>query len=94
MSNPTLTPASSTSTVILTSTGSVAVAGNGAANPTHYPLGLYIDADSDLYDVNFINGAADQVAFTYKKLGGDVLDIELTVGNVYAAYEEAVLEYS
>jgi hypothetical protein len=30
----------------------------------------------------------------YKKLGGDVVDIELTPGNVYSAYEEAVLEYS
>jgi hypothetical protein len=30
----------------------------------------------------------------YKKLGGDVVDIELTNANVYAAYEEAVLEYS
>ena len=27
-------------------------------------------------------------------MGGDVLDIELAEGNVYAAYEEAVLEYS
>jgi len=94
MAKPTLTPASSTSTVILTSTGSIAVVGNGAANPTHYPLGLYVDADSELYDMNFVNGASDQVALTYKKLGGDVLDIELTVGNVYAAYEESVLEYS
>ena len=93
MSKPTLTPISQTSTVILTSTGSVAVEGNGAANPEHYPLGLYVETDSDLYDINFINGAADQVAFTYKKLGGDVLDIELTAGNVYAAYEESVLEY-
>jgi len=42
----------------------------------------------------FLSGAADQVAYTYKKLGGDVLDIELTEGNVYAAYEESVLEYS
>jgi hypothetical protein len=42
----------------------------------------------------FLSGAADQVAYTYKKLGGDVLDIELAEGNVYAAYEEAVLEYS
>ena len=47
-----------------------------------------------MYDANFISGAADQVAFTYKKLGGDVLDLEITPGNVYAAYEEAVLEYS
>ena len=94
MSLPTLTPSSTTSAIVLTSTGSLDITGNGAGNPVHYPLGLYIDADSDLYDSNFINGASDQVAFTYKKLGGDVLDIELTVGNIYAAYEEAVLEYS
>jgi hypothetical protein len=30
----------------------------------------------------------------YRKLGGDVLDIELNTANVYTAYEEAVLEYS
>ena len=47
-----------------------------------------------MYDANFINGASDQVTYTFKKLGGDVLDIELTPGNIYAAYEEAVLEYS
>lgn len=94
MSKPTLTPISNTSTVILTSTGSIATSGNGAGNPTHYPLGLYVDPDSELYDINFINGASDQVAFTYKKLGGDVLDIELTPANIYAAYEESVLEYS
>jgi hypothetical protein len=70
------------------------VTDNGAGNPSHYPFGLYTDTDSGLYDTNFINGASDQVAYTYKKLGGDVLDVELTVGNVYAAYEEAVLEYS
>jgi hypothetical protein len=94
MAKPTLTPVSATSAVVLTSTGSTAITGNGAANPVHYPFGLYADITSALYDINFINGASDQVAFTYKKLGGDVLDIELTVGNVYAAYEEAVLEYS
>jgi hypothetical protein len=94
MSKPTLTPTSQTSTVILTSTGSNATTGNGAGNLVHYPLGLYTDPSSELYDTNFINGAADQVAFTYKKLGGDVLDIEITPANVYAAYEESVLEYS
>jgi hypothetical protein len=41
-----------------------------------------------------ISGATAQVAFTYKRLGGDILDIELTAKNVYANYEEAVLEYS
>ena len=94
MAKPTLTPASSTSTVILTSTGSIVTTGNGAGNPTHYPLGLYVEPSSDLYDINFINGASDQVAFTFKKLGGDVLDIEIKPANVYAAYEESVLEYS
>ncbi len=43
---------------------------------------------------DFLSGAADQINYTYQKLGGDVLDIELTTGSVYAAYEEAVLEYS
>ena len=52
------------------------------------PFGIYAASNA------FLSGAADQVAYTYKKLGGDVLDIELAEGNVYAAYEEAVLEYS
>jgi hypothetical protein len=94
MAKPTLSPASTTSTVVLTSTGSIDTAGNGAGNPTHYPFGLYVDTDSALYDTNFTKGASDQVAFTYKKLGGDILDVELTAGNIYASYEEAVLEYS
>ena len=94
MSLPVMTPKSTSSKVILTSTGSTTATGNGAANTTHYPFGVYVDSSYPLYDTNFISGASDQVAYTYKKLGGDVLDIELTVGNVYAAYEEAVLEYS
>tara|TARA_R100000234_G_scaffold90121_1_gene58376 strand:- start:1139 stop:2455 length:1317 start_codon:yes stop_codon:yes gene_type:complete len=94
MAVPTLTPVSTTSKVILTSTGSTTTVGNGAGSTTHYPFGMYVTTTSALYDTNFISGAADQVAYTYKKLGGDVLDIELTVGNVYAAYEESVLEYT
>ena len=94
MALPTLSPASTTSAVILSSAGTTATTGNGAGNTSHYPFGLYADTESDLYDINFINGASDQVAFTYKKLGGDILDIELTNGNIYASYEEAVLEYS
>ena len=43
---------------------------------------------------DFLRGAADQVAYTYKKLGGDILDLEITSGSVYANYEEACLEYS
>jgi len=82
MSIPTLTPASTKSAIVLPETGSTSnvVAG--------LPLGVYSGS------VQFITGAAKQVNLTYKKLGGDVLDIELTEQNVYANYEEAVLEYS
>ena len=52
------------------------------------PLGAYKDS------AEFLSGAVAQVAYTYKRLGGDVLDIELTEQNVYANYEDAVLEYS
>ena len=93
MALPTLTPSSTSSKVILTSTGSTATTGNGAGNAVHYPIGLYTTG-GDLYDENFLSGAADQVAYVYKKLGGDILDIELTPSNVYSAYEESVLEYT
>jgi|ETNvirenome_6_85_1030632.scaffolds.fasta_scaffold00813_11 hypothetical protein len=94
MAVPTLTPSSQTSAVRLPATGALGTGTDGAGTTTHYPFGLYVTTTADLYDNNFITGAADQVTYTYKKLGGDVLDIELTVGNIYAAYEEAVLEYS
>ena len=81
MAVPTLSPASTSNTNVLPATGSTK---NVAAT---LPFGIYSS-------VAFLSGAADQVAYTYKKLGGDVLDIELTEGNVYSAYEEAVLEYS
>ena len=81
MAVPTLSPSSTISAITLPVTGTKAsVTGS-------LPFGVYTGAD-------FISGAVDQVAFTYRKLGGDVLDIELTANNVYAAYEEAVLEYS
>jgi hypothetical protein len=82
MAVPTLTPASTLSAIVLPSAGTL---GDVALS---LPLGIYSS------NASFISGAADQVAYVYKKLGGDVLDIELTTGNVYAAYEEAVLEYS
>ena len=82
MSLPTLIPTQSGSVTILSATGSV----NDVT--AALPLGVYSTSNS------FISGAADQVAFTYKHLGGDVLDLEITDGNVYAAYESAVLEYS
>jgi len=82
MALPVLRPASTTNKNVLPATGSEA---NVA---TTLPFGIYASV------TQFLSGAADQVAYTYKKLGGDVLDIELTEGNIYASYEEAVLEYS
>ena len=93
MALPNLTPSSTSSKVILPSTGSMITTSDGAGNATNYPIGLYTTG-GDLYDVNFLSGAVDQVSYVYKKLGGDVLDIELTPANVYSAYEESVLEYS
>ena len=81
MSVPTLSPSSSVSAIILPSTGTVGAVANSL------PFGIYTGAA-------FVSGAADQVSYTYRKLGGDILDIEITANNVYAAYEEAVLEYS
>ena len=88
MSLPILTPKSQTSKVILPATGSLA-----DVTATNLPFGIYAD-DGSLFDGNFCTGAVDQVSYTYRKLGGDILDIELTAQNVYAAYEEAVFEYS
>jgi len=88
MSAPTLTPVSKTSAIVLPSTGDTANV-NAAV-----PYKIYSEESSTMYSSEFLNGAKDQVSYVYKKLGGDVLDIELTEGNIYAAYEEAVLEYS
>ena len=77
-----ISPKSQTSAIILTSTGSTDEVVSAL------PIGAYTAS------AQFISGASAQVAYVYKKLGGDVVDIELTPDNVYAAYEEAVLEYS
>jgi hypothetical protein len=84
MSVPTLTPASVTSAIVLPVTGTHSNV-NSATNPL--PFGIYSSTP-------FVSGAVDQVAYTYKKLGGDVLDLEITEFQIYSAYEEAVLEYS
>ena len=76
-----LSPKSTTSAVVLTSTGST----DEVASLLAY--GVYSSAA-------FISGAVDQVAYVHSKLGGNVLDLEITTKNVYNAYEEAVLEYS
>ena len=97
MAKPTLTPSSQTSKSILTSTGSAGTfpnQGDTAAELKVYPFAIYADESSPLYDTNFVSGASDQVSYTYKMLGGDVLDIELAPAAVYAHYELACLEYS
>jgi len=82
MAKPNLSPKSTTPENVLTATGST---DDVAAS---VPFGIYTGS------ADFISGAAAQVAYVYKKLGGDVIDIEITTANVYSAYEEAVLEYS
>ena len=92
MAYPTLTPSSTTSASKLPVTGNVSNV-NSTDNPL--PYGIYIDhASTEGASTAFKQGAADQVTYVYKKLGGDVLDIEITEYQVYSAYEEACLEYS
>jgi len=88
MAVPTLTPSSQTSAIKLSSAGT-----HSDVTLANLPFGYYATS-GPLYDTNFVSGAVEQVSYTYRKLGGDVLDIELKEQNVYAAYEEAVLEYS
>ena len=86
-----LTPSSTTSYVVLSSSVNIATVGD-VITPS-LPFNIY-GTGGPLYSPYFLSGAAEQVAFTYKKLGGDVLDIELVEGQVHTAYEEACLEYS
>ena len=88
MAVPTLTPSSETSAVRLPATGTLT-----DVTAANLPFGIYA-TNGSLQDINFVSGAVDQVAYTYRKLGGDILDIELKAQNVYAAYEESVFEYS
>src|SRR6056300_226457 len=83
MSFPDLTPTSTQSAIVLPETST----DSDAEITSSLAVGYYTGS-------TFIVGAKSQVAYTYKRLGGDVLDIELTAKNVYNHYEEAVLEYS
>ena len=76
-----LQPQSTVSSVVLPSTGSHSEVADFLA------YGIYTTS-------SFISGAVDQVAYTFNKLGGNVLDLEISTRNVYNAYEEACLEYS
>ena len=84
MSFPDLTPTSTQSAITLPETAT----DSDADIKSSLAIGHYTGSAA------FLLGAKAQVAFTYKRLGGDILDIELTAKNVYNHYEEAVLEYS
>ena len=56
------------------------------SSPT--PFGIY-DADTD-----FSSEANDMVTFVKRKLGDDILSVELTKKQIWGNFEEAVLEYS
>ena len=90
MATPTLTPSSTTSAIVLSVTGSTSDVTSALPFGTYTSTDYWATAEIGL----FISGASDQVAFVYKKLGGDVLDIEITNDQVYSSYEEACLEYS
>jgi hypothetical protein len=91
MALPTFTPESKMSKVILPPTGNTA-----NVSTSSLPFGVYVS--NEYWTTEQINsfkqGAVEQVAHVYKKLGGDVVDIELVDTQVYSAYEEACLEYS
>ena len=91
MSLPNFSPLSQMSKVILPATGNTA-----NVSMQTLPFGVYVSTDywSNEQIGDYQTGSVEQVAFTYKKLGGDVLDIELVETQVHAAYEEACLEYS
>jgi hypothetical protein len=88
MAVPTLTPKQQTSIIVLPVTGTHYDTSEAWGSIAGLPYGIYTGS------ADFCSGAVDQVAFTYKMLGGDVLDIELSASNVYASYELATLEYS
>jgi len=91
MALPELSPVSTSPRHVLPPTGSQV-----DVTVSNLPYGTYVDSAywSAAEILEFQKAASSQVAHTYRKLGGDVLEIEMTAQQVYAAYEEACLEYS
>lgn len=91
MALPTFSPASTMSKVILPSTGNI-----NNVTTSSLPFGIYINNNywSNEQIAEYKSGSVEQVAYVYKKLGGDVLDLEIVESQVHTAYEEACLEYS
>ncbi|MCK9596359.1 hypothetical protein M0R19_04205 [Candidatus Pacearchaeota archaeon] len=84
MAYPVLSPVSTTVAIALPITGTVS---NVDITTNPLPFGVYDSSD-------FKNAAVEQVNYVYHRLGGDVLNVEITEYQVYASYEEACLEYS
>ncbi len=77
MSLPTLTPTSTTSAIVLPKTATFNGSTAALSEVTDAcPIGAYSGSAA------FVTGAVAQVAFVYKRLGGDVLDVEITSGSV------------
>ena len=91
MALPDFSPISKMSKVILPPTGNILNVTNA-----NLPFGVYIESQywSEEQIAAYKTGSIEQVAYVYKRLGGDVVDIELVESQVFAAYEEALLEYS
>jgi len=91
MALPDFSPLSKMSKVILPVTGDTI---NVISDKL--PFGVYVSTNYWSGDQisAYKTGSSEQVAYVYKRLGGDVVDIELVESQVHAAYEEATLEYS
>lgn len=104
MALPVLTPASTSSKSVLPETGNPADVSAALPYSIYTNASYWVKHDTSTPPIQtddgtdavaaFQAGAADEVGYAYRKLGGDVLDIELVAKQVYSAYEEAVLEYS
>ena len=57
-----------------------------ASSPT--PFGIYDDDDHFAFDAN------KMVVYVKRKLGDDILSVELTSKQIWANFEEATLKYS
>jgi len=86
-----LTPTSKTNTIVLSPSAAI----NDIVEDL-VPLGVYTPSDASLSDEKdaFVAGAKQQINYVYNKLGGEVIDIEITNGQVYSSYEQACVVYS
>ena len=81
MAQPDLTPKSQLSKIILPKEGDT-----GSVD-TSLPFGIYVNETLWApYQITiYKQGSADQVSYVYKKLGGDILDLEIRYKGEYSA---------